>query len=343
MTRPTHIPSTPVEAEKRSQRDISLRISRRARSIGSGVLAMAGLFFCLIGPSPSHGEDLSAALARLVGGDVPGALALGEGDLRAAGHEAALPSAEAALVYRVDEDGRHPLRPGGEGYQFDGESGSRTAAELAAEIVQEPEAYSAGALLRPLVQDIALPVCAYIGGWGELGYQAQLGQLRLHAGAPTTAFLPRLSISLTDPEIRASLETLECGVGDVLAAQGEWSSAEEETQRPLVLEALRALAERSRAELLDQRGPLSQLDPRLAGGLDRAAGQVKDAIEKVAKKAERVHANQSGRGRRHERRANHALSPRGIPQERALGPLPFVAKFGFEWIGTLATRCPRAR
>jgi len=61
MTRPTHIPSTPVEPEERSQRDISLRISRRTRSIGSGVLAMAGLFFCLIGPSPSHGEDLDTA------------------------------------------------------------------------------------------------------------------------------------------------------------------------------------------------------------------------------------------------------------------------------------------
>ena len=307
-----------------------------ARAFTRGMTSLLGRHGLVVFEPDWLREDLSAALARLVGGDVPGALALGEGDLRAAGHEVALPSAEAALVYRVDRDGRRPLRPGGEGYQFDGESGSRTAAELAAEIVQEPEAYSAGALLRPLVQDIALPVCAYIGGWGELGYQAQLGQLRLRAGVPTTAFLPRLSISLTDPELRASLETLGCGVGDVLAAQGEWSSAEEETQRPLVLEALRAIAERSRAELLDQRGPLSQLDPRLAGGLDRAAGQVKDAIEKVAKKAERVHANQSGRGRRHERRANHALSPRGIPQERALGPLPFVAKFGFEWIGALA-------
>ena len=306
-----------------------------ARAFTRGMTALLGRHGLVVFEPDWLRQDLSAALARLVGGAVPAELAKGEADLVAAGHEVALPSAEAALVYRVDDDGRRPLRPGGEGYQFDGESGSRTAAELAAEIVQEPEAYSAGALLRPLAQDIALPVCAYVGGWGELAYQAQLGRLREASGAPVTAFLPRLSISLTDPETRASLETLECTVADILSAKGEWEPAEEGSERPPVLDTLRSLAEGARAELLDQRAPLADLDPRLAGGLDRAADQVRDAVEKVAKKAERVHANQSGRGRRHERRANHMLSPRGVLQERALGPLPFVAKFGLAWLDEL--------
>jgi bacillithiol biosynthesis cysteine-adding enzyme BshC len=306
-----------------------------ARAFTRGMTALLGRYGLVVFEPDWLRDDLSAALGRIVGGDAPADLARGEADLLAAGHEVALPSAEAALVYHVGPEGRRPLRPGGEGYQYDGESGSRTAAELAAEIVQEPEAWSAGALLRPLVQDAALPVCAYVGGWGELAYQAQLGQLRKSAGVPETAFIPRLSVSLTDSDIRASLETLGCSVADILEAKGEWRPIEEEGERPAVLDDLHALAKKSRADLLGQRAALSELDPRLAASLERAAGQVQEKVEKVAKKAERVHANQSGHGRRRERRANHTLSPHGHPQERTLGPLPFVAKFGFDWLGEL--------
>jgi len=306
-----------------------------ARAFTRGMTALLGRHGLVVFEPDWLRDDLSAALARIVGGEVPAELARGEAELAAAGHEVALPSGEAALVYHVTAEGRRPLRPGGEGYQYDGESGSRTAAELAAEIVQEPEAFSAGALLRPLVQDMALPVCAYVGGWGELAYQAQLGRLRETAGVPVTAFLPRLSVSLTDPELRASLETLGCSVADILEAGGEWRPAEETGERPEVLDELLASAKRARQDLLAQKASLSELDPRLAGVLKRTADQVKDSIEKVAKKAERVHANQSGHGRRHERRANHALFPRGGPQERALGPLPFVAKFGLDWLDEL--------
>jgi len=306
-----------------------------ARAFTRGMTSLLGRHGLVVFEPDWIREDLSAALARIVGGAAPASLAQGEADLLAAGHEVALPSAEAALVYRVDSAGRRPLRPGGEGYRYDGEAGSRTAAELAAEIVQEPGAWSAGALLRPLAQDLELPVCAYVGGWGEFAYHAQLGQLRKAAGVPETAFVSRLSVSLTDPDVRASLEALQCSVSDLLEAGGEWRAPGEGDVRPAVVDDLTALAKRTRADLLDQRGALSELDRRLSAGLKRAAGQIEDAVERVAKKAERVHANRSGHVRRHERRANHTLFPRGSLQERALGPLPFVARFGFDWLGEL--------
>ena len=49
-----------------------------------------------------------------------------------------------------------------------------------------------------------------------------------------------------------------------------------------------------------------------------------------------MHGNRSGKGRRHERRISNLLRPRGEPQERVLGPLPFVARFGTAWLEELA-------
>ena len=306
-----------------------------ARAFTRGMTALLGRQGLVVFEPDWIREDLSSALSRIVGGDAPAALAEGEERLTAAGHAVSLPSSEAALVYRIKEDGRHALRPGGEGYQYDGESGSRTAAELAAEILQEPESFSAGALLRPLAQDIALPVCAYIGGWGELAYHAQLGALREATRVTESSFVPRLSITLSDEEVRSSLQTLGCSVADIIAAKGEWSSAPEEGERPPVLDALHELAKNSRDSLLEHRAAISAIDKGLAAGLKRAADNLQATVEKVALKAERSHANSSGKGRRHERRANQALFPREGTQERSLGPVPFVAKYGFDWLGML--------
>ena len=182
---------------------------------------------------------------------------------------------------------------------------------------------------------MALPVCAYIGGWGELAYHAQLGSLRRAAGAPEGAFIPRLSITLSDPDVRASLDALDCSVAEVLAARGEWRSGSEDGERPEVLDDLHSLARSVRDELLDRRSAISEVDRTLAAGLKRAADQLRNTVEKVALKAERAHANRSGKGRRHERRVNHALFPRGGAQERSLGPAPYIARFGRGWVDEL--------
>lgn len=291
-------------------------------------------------------SELSSALADLVGRDPLSALREGSGAPSATGPSAIDPPAidpeGAALVYRVDEDGRRPLRAGGEGFRFDGEPGSRRADELAAEIVDEPQAYSPGALLRPLVQDAVLPVCAYVGGWGELGYHAQLVPLRERAGLPVTPFVPRLSATLVDPELRTSLERCGFTLREALAAKGEVAGDTDGSQGPPVAQALRDAAEEAARRLLDLRPDLGQVEPALAANLKKTAAQVRSLVDKLARKAERVHANRSGKGHRHLRRVRNTLFPRGEPQERVLGPLGTTARFGRAWIEALYAELPPA-
>jgi uncharacterized protein YllA (UPF0747 family) len=123
-------------------------------------------------------EPLSRELSRLVTLDPAEKLAQGARELEAHGHPVAIDPRNAALVYELRTSGAFALRPGGDGFRFDDESGSRTGDELAAEILQRPLDWSPGALLRPLAQDAVLPVAAYVGGFGELAYHAQLGPLR---------------------------------------------------------------------------------------------------------------------------------------------------------------------
>ena len=280
-------------------------------------------------------SSLSRGLAEIVSHDPRGALLD-----NAKSHAPAIDPQTAALVYRVGEQGRQALRMGGDGYRYDDEEGSRNPIELAAQIVDAPEMWSAGGLLRPLVQDLVFPTCAYVGGWGELAYHAQLATARDACGIPRTAFVPRISCTLIDPDVAGSMAKLEATLSEVLRAGGKFEPEPEEASEPAVFGELRNIAAQARASLLTQRESLAALDPSLGVGLKKAASQMEGAVEKVLGKAMRVHANHSGKGERHVRRANHALLPRGKPQERVLGPAPLLARFGPALIDALWNELP---
>ena len=211
----------------------------------------------------------------------------------------------------------------------------RTRTELAAEIVQDPGGWSAGALLRPLVQDLVLPVAAQVGGHGELGYHAQLGRLRRATNTPCTPFVPRVSMTLIEVEMRASAERIGVTPLEILRAHGNWMPPSEEREAPPVIDELKRLAAEHADVILAKRAELAEIEPGLAPHLRRAVAQYRAALDKLAEKASRVEANRVGKGGRHLRRLNNALCPRGQAQERVLAPLQFVARFGLDWLDDL--------
>jgi bacillithiol biosynthesis cysteine-adding enzyme BshC len=280
-------------------------------------------------------ESLSRSLAHIVGSPLATALDEGEANLRALGLKPTIESATAALMFHVDERGRHPLRLGGDGFRYDGEEGSRTATELASEIVTKPLEWSPGALLRPIVQDTCLPSVAYVGGWGEMSYLAQLGPLRRALGAPLTAAAPRWSCTLVDPQTGDAARQLGITLGEAIASRGAAAQVGVDEPPPPVIAELRRIAERASKDLNAQKDALAQLDRGIAINLGRTGSQIRSLVDKLCEKAERVHANRAGRGKRLVRRVTNTLAPRGELQERVLSLPAFVARFGRAWIDEL--------
>jgi len=279
--------------------------------------------------------SLSNALAVLISRGVEEPLVAGAEAVRATGREPAIDPREAAVVFHHVEGRRHALRASEGRFRYDGEAGERSPAELAAEIVQAPLEWSPGALLRPVLQDLVLPVVAYVGGWGELAYHSQLVPLRAFAGAPETPFVPRLSATLVDAPSAESLAKLGLGVRDVLRARGRIEPEAEAAPGSPLTRGLREIASGAARALLEHRTEIAAFDPGLAQQVRRTADQLEDLVEKLAAKVERVQANQAGSGRRHYRRLSNGLFPNGTPQERVRGALEFVARHGTGWIDEL--------
>jgi uncharacterized protein YllA (UPF0747 family) len=147
--------------------------------------------------------------------------------------------------------------------------------------------------------------------------------------------VPRWSCTLVDAETKTALAQLGVTLADVLAQRGVKIEATEDEAAPPVIAELREIAERASRELSARRDALAELDRGLAANLPRTGAQIRSLVDKICEKAERVHANRSGRGKRLVRRATNTLCPRGELQERVLGALPFVARYGREWIDEL--------
>jgi uncharacterized protein YllA (UPF0747 family) len=213
-----------------------------------------------------------------------------------------------------------------------------TGAELAALALDDPSGWSAGALLRPLVQDQVLPVAATVGGWGELAYHAQLPALRDRLGLPRTPFAPRISVTLVEPELAHALERMDASVRSVLEAGEGWSPPRAE--EPEVLRALAAQQDRARAELLSLRGVLRELEPALEASLKRTADILGKELGKLLTKVQRVHRNRAGTGEKQVKRIVNGLLPRGVPQERVWTLLQALAPHGSALVEALWEELP---
>lgn len=325
-----------------------------ARAFTRVMEALCGRFGLVVVEPAWIRAQLSSELGRIVSGPrgdggLTAALVDGERALETDGLGAAIPvlgDDPAALVYRHVEGAgganeRVAVRADGDAFRLDGASSPWTAAELGSLIVSAPEEWSAGALLRPIAQDAVFPTCAYVGGHGELAYHAQLGPARDAADVPRTAFVPRVGLTLVDDDLRYALHRVgDARLQDVLRAKGEWSPDEDDVEEPDVVRALRDVAERARAEILEHRAALAELEPALAITLKKTAGHVEASVGKVIDKALRVHRNSRGKGARQIRRLNNTLQPRHAPQERVLGPFQFVARFGDAFIDALRAEIP---
>lgn len=274
-------------------------------------------------------DTLSRALAR--------AVAVGDAALVASSHlDPTVADGDVALFRHIDGQ-RHALRLVERNFVFEAEDAERSGRELAAEIADRPQEFSAGPLLESLVRDLVLPVAANVATWSDVRLHAATTAWRSALDAPAPALVPRQRTTLLTPTTREALRKRGVGLEAVLRGHELGNlEANEPAQRPSVLERLRETTQRHADELKALRADLSEIEKGLAHRLRRAADENADRIETLRARAERVVANRSGTTRRHERRLANTLLPRERPQEEVLTTAQFTAAFGTDWIAELA-------
>ncbi len=205
-------------------------------------------------------------------------------------------------------------------------------------IEREPSLWSAGALLRPLVQDWLLPTAAYVGGPAEIAYHAQIVPSYAHFGIPRPVLVPRPSVTLIEPQQARALDAerlrLVDLVGDPEALVTRWARE----AYPDVEAAFARTREAIERELGAIEQELGSHDPTLRGATAAARGRALHQVESLHEKALRVLKKRDQERADRLRRTRDALLPGGALQERGLGLIGPVARRGRALVDVLRER-----
>lgn len=234
-------------------------------------------------------------------------------------------------LFLVVDGKRHHLEPHEDGFRVSGGGPTFRRAELLRTVDENPLALSAGALLRPLVQQFTLPCVLTVGGPAEVGYFAQLPPLAsmLEIAPPRIAL--RMGATLIDGQAAkissrySPLELARAGSAEALLLTRETSET---------LDAIYDLAERADGALTRAVSELPRDTParkRLESRAERLVRDLRVFGDRMAKAWAQTREVELGRVQK----LWNQVFPGGVLQERRWNALHFVSKHGMAWIEEL--------
>lgn len=201
--------------------------------------------------------------------------------------------------------------------------------DLLALLEDDPRAISAGAPLRPVCQDAALPTAVAVLGPGEIGYYAQIAGIYAMHGVPQPACSVRLSATLIPARLHALIENIGLTFGD-FSRDTRWLLREAlKHEGPdastKALEELRNHIARAFSVLRDEAG---RLDPTIIGALEKDRKRLEKTTGQVESLITRRRADAEENLRRRIEALQAVLFPGGTLQERTLNILYFLNLYG---------------
>ncbi len=253
-------------------------------------------------------------------------------------HAQAIPQADTVALFYLNS-GREAIRRAGDGFSV----GDRTtsASELEAQATQHPERFSPNVLLRPLVQDTLFPTACYIAGPNELAYLGQLKGVYGAFGVPMPLIQQRATATVVDANTMKFLTRNEFPF-EALQAQDEAALNELlVSQLPASVEA--SLQDAARA--LDERvgrlaEEVAQVDTTLEGAARSTLTRMQEDLKKLHGKVVQAAKRKDDTLRRQYHHAQTQAFPGGHPQEREVGFITFLNKYGPTLVDRLSAEIP---
>ena len=240
------------------------------------------------------------------------------------------------LFFHTDDGVRRSVRQKPDGkyhisdtkIDFDREALSKLA-------LAEPEHFSPGVMLRPVVQDFLFPTVCYFGGGAEVSYFAQNSVVYEMLERPVTTILHRQSFSVVEAKHARTMEKYQLEFAELFGGRASTlSKIVERFLNPSTARLFADAEEKINTELhrLDQ--DLERIDPTLSDNLATRRRKILYHIAALQKKFHRVKIERDEIANRRLDSLFESLWPGGL-QERTLNVATFTGRYGpyfVDWI-----------
>ena len=205
--------------------------------------------------------------------------------------------------------------------------------EISKLLRDNPEAFSPNVLLRPLYQDTLLPTVAYVAGPAETAYYAQMKGIYHAFDIPMPIIYPRKSITLLESKIEKVLDKYALKVTDLWGNIDTLITDITKQQLPSDLEEN---LENTTSEMIKQfeifEHTVIELDKSLADTAKNIKSRIRGQMETMEKKILQAYKKRNDVMRQQIYKAQNSLNPNSQLQEREFNVIPYLFKYGFEFI-----------
>lgn len=239
------------------------------------------------------------------------------------------------------DGGRQPIRKLADTLSVGTASVPVTKAALMAAAEREPQRYSPNVLLRPIVQDSLFPTVSYIAGPSELAYLGQLREVYEHFGVPMPIVYPRATATLLDSAAARFLMKYDVPLEHLRPRDEAALNRLLEAQLPASVE--RAYEDAKAAVRACMDGVIAAvpaIDPTLEGAARSTLGKMQHDLGALHDKVIHAAKRRDDTLRRQFARTRAQSFPEGHPQERAVGFVYFLNRYGPALIDRLAADLP---
>jgi len=203
--------------------------------------------------------------------------------------------------------------------------------------IEQPACLSNNVVTRPLMQDMVLPVLAFVGGPGELAYWSTLKDAFELLGMKVPVFVPRMNMTLVNRQVAHLLETHDLSVTEVLS--GKVAQMHHTFVNEVYDDAAKEAIEKTKALLQQQYVDLQKhlhkndvhLDKLVIKNLDIHENQLDFLLKKI--EAEVILQHDVAIRRYNEMEGQ--LIPEGILMERIFNPFQYMNEYGMTLIGDI--------
>jgi bacillithiol biosynthesis cysteine-adding enzyme BshC len=222
-------------------------------------------------------------------------------------------------------------------------SGERWSLKDLARLAQDdPQRLSPNVLARPVMEAALLPTLAYIAGPGELAYLPQATPLYRMLGVRPQVPLPRWSGFVIEPRVAKVLDKYRLRPADLHRAEGQLEAALVQSDMPeAATQALTSL----RRTIEDEYDRLTEaavaVDPTLKKPVQSAKHQALGGVAEVEKRLLSHLKQQNEILVSQLAKARTNLFPLGQPQERVLTVLPYLVRYGPDFLRAAYSACER--
>jgi bacillithiol biosynthesis cysteine-adding enzyme BshC len=260
--------------------------------------------------------------------------------LEAAGyHQQVKVTPSSVLVFTLQNGARTAIHSREQSDEFvigsggEGDAEKISQAELLSRVDSAPEQFNPNVLLRPIVQDYLLPTLAYTGGAAEAAYFAQAGTVYEALLGRVTPIVPRFSATVVEPKVQRLIERHEITVLDVFNGPDALRRQLATRNLPQDLQTAFDVVNQTLATNLGAiREKLEKLDRTLVDAAQTSISKIQHQLEKLQTQAARAEAQKNELVTRHAEALSQALYPEKGLQERAVGGLYFLARYGQEFL-----------